>query len=86
MKKDKLYIEFEELGKRLGVKIIKGRGDFQGGSCVLNEETVIVVNNTKPIEHRLKVLAESFLEFNLDDVYIVPALRAYIDDSRGLNL
>ena len=61
-------------------------GDFQGGSCVLNEETVIVVNNTKPMEHRLKVLAESFLEFNLDDVYMVPALRAYIDDSRSLNL
>ena len=86
MKKEKLYIEFEELGKRLGVKIIKGRGDFKGGSCILNEETVIVVNNTKPIEHRLKILADSFLEYNLDDVYMIPALRAYIDEFRTLDL
>ena len=68
------------------IKIIKGNGDFKGGSCVLNEEMVIVVNNTKPLEHRLKVLAYSFLDYNLDNVYMVPALRAFIDEARTLDL
>lgn len=86
MKKEKLYNEFEELGQRLGVKIIKGRGNFHGGSCIVNEETVIVLNKQKPIEQRLKTLATSFLEYNLDDVYMVPALRAYIEESRSLDL
>ena len=86
MKKVKLYTEFEELGQRLGLKILKGKGDFSGGTCTVNNETVIVINKMKPMEQRLRTLAISFLEFNLDEIYIVPALRAYIEESRLLNL
>ena len=86
MKKVKLYTEFEQLGQRLGMKILKGRGDFSGGTCTVNNETVIVINKMKPMEQRLRTLATSFLEFNLDEIYIVPALRAYIEESRILNL
>jgi hypothetical protein len=86
MKKEKLYAEFEGLGQRLGVKIIKGNGNFSGGICVVKDETVIVVNKMKPIEHRLKILATSFLDYNLDDIYMIPALRAYIENTRSLAL
>ena len=86
MKKVKLYIEFEELGQRRGLKILKGKGDFSGGTCTVNNETVIVINKLKPMEQRLRTLATSFLEFNLDEIYMVPALRAYIEESRLLNL
>ena len=86
MKKEKLYSEFEELGQRLGVKIIKVKGKFTGGSCIAKDETVIVVNKMKPIEHRLKILATSFLEYNLDDIYMIPALRAFIENTRSLAL
>tara|TARA_B100001750_G_scaffold120529_1_gene95587 strand:- start:34 stop:294 length:261 start_codon:yes stop_codon:yes gene_type:complete len=86
MKKIKLYTEFEELGQRLGLKILKGKGDFSGGTCTVNNETVIVINKMKPMEQRLRILATSFLEFNLDEIYLVPALRAYIEESRLLNL
>ena len=86
MKKVKLYTEFEELGQRLGLKILKGKGDFSGGTCTVNSETIIVINKMKPMEQRLRTLATSFLEFNLDEIYMVPALRAYIEESRLLNL
>ena len=86
MKKEKLYAEFEGLGQRLGVKIIKGNGNFSGGICVVKDETVIVVNKMKPIEHRLKILATRFLDYNLDDIYMIPALRAYIENTRSLAL
>ena len=86
MKKVKLYTEFEELGQRLGLKILKGKGDFSGGTCTVNNETVIVINKMKPMEQRLRTLATSFLEFNLDEIYMVHALRAYIEESRILNL
>ena len=86
MKKEKLYSEFEELGQRLGVKIIIGKGNFTGGICTVKDETVIVVNKMKPIEHRLKILATSFLEYNLDDIYMIPALRAFIENTRSLAL
>ena len=86
MKKVKLYTEFEELGQRLGLKILKGKGDFSGGTCTVNNETVIVINKMNPMEQRLKTLATSFLEYNLDEIYMVPALRAYIEESRLLDL
>ena len=86
MKKIKLYTEFEELGQRLGLKILKGKGDFSGGTCTVNNKTVIVINKMKPMEQRLKTLATSFLEYNLDEIYMVPALRAYIEESRLLDL
>ena len=51
----------------------------------MNNKTVIVVNKMKPIEQRLRTMATSFLEFDLDKVYIIPAVRAYIEDHRTLD-
>ena len=53
-------------------------------NLVVNKKTVIVVNKHKPIEQRLKTLANSFLEFDLDKVYLVPAVRAYIEEQKTL--
>ena len=86
MKSEELLEEFELLSDRIGVKIIKGKGDFMGVNCRIYEEKVIVINNNKPIEQRLNILAKCFIEYDLDKLYIVPALRAYIDDRQTLDL
>ena len=86
MNKEKLYIEFENLAEKLGLRVIKGKGDFQGGSCIIKDEKVIVVNKNKPIEQKLKILASCFNKIDLNGIYIVPALRAYIEDSNPLDL
>jgi len=86
MKKEKLYIEFENLCERMGIRIIKGKGDFTGGTCMIHNEMVIVINKMKPIEQHLKTLASSFLDYDLDDIYMLPALRAYIEDIRTLDI
>ena len=41
MKNKELLEEFHSLAKKLDVKIMKGKGDFSGGSCIVNEEKVI---------------------------------------------
>ena len=86
MGKKKLYIEFELLAEKLDLKIIKDKGNFIGGICIIKDEKVIVVNKMKPLEQRLRVLANSFLSYNLDDIYMVPALRAYIEQFRSLRI
>ena len=48
MKKNKLYNEFEILAEKLGLKILNGRGSFDGGICIVNEKKIIVLNKTKP--------------------------------------
>tara|TARA_A100001015_G_scaffold300871_1_gene386914 strand:- start:1273 stop:1533 length:261 start_codon:yes stop_codon:yes gene_type:complete len=82
----KLYAEFELLAEKLDLKIIKDKGNFIGGICIIKDEKVIVVNKMKPLEQRLRVLANSFLSYNLDDIYMVPALRAYIEQFRSLHM
>ena len=86
MGKKKLYIEFELLAEKLDLKIIKDKGSFIGGVCIIKHKKVIVINKMKPLEQRLKVLANSFLSYNLDDIYMVPALRAYIEQIRSLRI
>ena len=39
----------------------------------------------KPIEQKLKILASCFSKIDLNGVYMVPALRAYIEESNGLD-
>jgi len=84
MKKKELLEEFFALGQKLGVKVMKGKGSFSGGTCKVNEERVVVINQMKPIEQRLNILAKSFSSFDLSEIYIVPALRDFIDEANGL--
>tara|TARA_B100000401_G_C52281906_1_gene473889 strand:- start:200 stop:463 length:264 start_codon:yes stop_codon:yes gene_type:complete len=84
IKNEELYSHFEDLAQKLDLKILKGKGDFIGGTCIVNKKTVIVVNKHKPIEQRLKTLANSLLEFDLEKVYVVPAVRAYIEEQKTL--
>ena len=86
MKQKDIYNKFEELSEKLGIRIVKGKGDFIGGECILNNEKVIVVNKLKPMEHRLKILAITFMHYNLDSIYVVPYLRSFIENFRSLDL
>ena len=86
MKNNKLLEEFNLLAEKLDIKIMKGKGDFSGGGCTVNNKKVIVINNGKPIEQRLNVLASCFKDYNLDSLFIVPALREYINSVNSLEL
>ena len=85
MKIKDLLDEFHSLAERLEIKILKGKGDFLGGGCIVNNEKVIVINKSKPIEQRLNTLASCFNEYDLDSVFLLPALREYIDSVNKLD-
>jgi len=80
LKNQELLDEFHALAEKLDVKILRGKGSFAGGSCIVNEKKVIVINNMKPIEQRLNTLASCFKGYDLEELYIVPALRKFIND------
>tara|TARA_B100000965_G_C18956276_1_gene483556 strand:- start:191 stop:451 length:261 start_codon:yes stop_codon:yes gene_type:complete len=85
MKNKDLLDEFHLLAEKLEIKILKGTGDFLGGSCIVNNEQVIVINKSKPIEQRLNTLASCFNEFDLEGVFLLPALREYINSVNKLD-
>ena len=75
-----IYNKLNLIADKLNIKIIKGKGNFKGGCCVIKEEAVIVINKNKPFEERVRNLALGLLEFNLDKVQIDSKIKNLIDD------
>ena len=80
MKPNQLMDHFETLAEKLGLRIIQGKGDFNGGGCIIRQDKVIVLNKMKPIEQRLHILAHEFATMNLEGIFVVPVLREYINE------
>ncbi|MBF88111.1 MAG: hypothetical protein CMG75_00350 [Candidatus Marinimicrobia bacterium] len=79
MKQDYLYDEFEKLADKLNITILQGKGDFEGGFCTLKGVQFVVLNKSRPLEQRLRVLAISFGDLDLEEQYILPVLRKFIN-------
>ena len=75
MKNKDLLDEFHLLAEKLEIKILKGKGDFLGGSCIVNNEKVIVINKSKPIEQRLNTLASCFNAYDLEGVFFATCTK-----------
>ena len=80
MSPKKIYNNLLEISKQLNIKIIKGKGNFKGGSCVYKEENIIVLNHNKPLEVRLKNLALSLLNFDLKTVKMDIKTKQILED------
>lgn len=75
-----LIAELEELSAQLGLTLRYEKGDFEGGFCILKDERMLVVNKKLLDARRASVLAQALSAFGLDNVFIKPALREYIED------
>jgi hypothetical protein len=56
------------------------RGDFEGGYCILRDKKLLLVNRRLIPSRKASVLATALQEIGLDDVYLKPAIRAYVED------
>lgn len=83
MKKEDLLADLEQVAKDFEYTIRYEKGDFSGGSCLLKQQKLILINKRLPLEARLALLARSLSEFDLDSVFIKPIVREFIDDERA---
>lgn len=74
------------MANQLEIKIIQGKGNFNGGYCILEDEPVIVLNKNKPIEQRIKKLAEIFSKLDVSNFSVKPIVREMIDIERTSTL
>ena len=79
-KSKKILELFYELGEKMDVKIINAKGDFQGGYCQVNDKRHIVINKIKPLDQQLNILADGFMQLNINEVFLSPILRDFIDN------
>ena len=80
MKHEELINELQELARQLGVTVRYEKGDFEGGYCVLKESRLLLINRRLMPARKAAVLALAMREIGLDNVFIKPAVRQYIED------
>jgi len=74
--------QLEELAGRFGIQIryepIKQDEDLVrvvGGLCILRGEYVAIIDSKAAMRDKIRTLAEAIAHFDLDRIYIKPALR-----------
>jgi len=80
MKVDLLITELEEVARQLGISIRYEKGDFEGGYCILRDTKMLIVNKRVQPQRKAAVLALGLNDMGLDNMYIKPALREFIED------
>jgi hypothetical protein len=80
MKLETLIQELQNVATQLGVTIRFERGDFEGGYCILRDQKILLVNRRLFPARKASVLAMAMHEIGLEDMYLKPAVREYIED------
>ena len=65
MKINEVYDEMLEIAKKIGVTVRKGSGKLHGGNCKINDEEVIVLNKSIPLERRTSMLAKCLSHYSM---------------------
>jgi hypothetical protein len=72
--------ELEIVAHDMGVHIRYEKGEFDGGYCLLRDERIIVVNKKLNSNRKASVLSQAFGELGIENIYIKPAIRLFIED------
>ncbi len=76
--------QLEELARSLGIQIrnepLKREGSFtSGGLCRLKGEYLLIFNTKATREDRIEALVQAVGRFDLDQLYLKPGLREFLD-------
>lgn len=72
--------ELEELAGEMGMRIRYEKGDFDGGYCILKDQQIIVVNKKLHPSRKASVIALALGETGIDNVFVKPNVRMFIED------
>jgi hypothetical protein len=80
MTQEQIVKELESLAANSGITVRYEKGNFEGGFCVLRAERLIVVNKKLPLSKKASVLAQGLAEIGIEENYLKPAIREFIED------
>ncbi|MBU0509317.1 hypothetical protein KKH27_10820 [bacterium] len=79
MKRDKLVQHLADAARKLGLTVRTEEGNFQGGQCQVDDERLVILNRRMTMDERAELLAAVLATEPLDDVYLLPEVRGYIE-------
>jgi hypothetical protein len=81
MKPEKLVQHLTDTLRKTGYKVRTEEGNFRGGSCVFAEDRLVILNRRMSQEERAELLGRVLSGENLDGIFMVPEVRAFIEKS-----
>lgn len=78
MKTQAILDELLALAATAGYKVIRDKGRFRGGACVVREQKIIVLNKRLPAETIITILARALADA-AEGVFVKPAVRSVIE-------
>ena len=84
MKPEQTYQDLKELAEKLGVFIseqnLRSTGlKVKSGLCKVKGKNILVMDKKLPLQDKNEVLASCLSKLPHEDVFMVPALREYLD-------
>jgi len=86
MRQEKLLAELTALAEQLKVEVREEKGDFSGGLCRIDQDRRIFLNRSHSLPQKIRILSEALCKFPLEDVYMLPAVREYLEKYREKSL
>jgi hypothetical protein len=81
MKTTTVLEELEQAAAQLGFVVRKEKGNFRGGVCTVDGETIIMLNKRHIPDVQLVVLADSLRDAPIDTIYLKPAVRDALEEA-----
>ena len=87
MEAEKAYQHLEKLAEQLGISIrYDDFGDPQlpasSGLCKVRGRHLYIMDRSKSLSERIRLLSQCLCRMDLDAVYVVPAIRELLDAAR----
>ncbi len=79
MSEEEVLLALETLAKALDIEVRYEKGDFLGGLCCVEGQNLIMVQKNEPPGRKIQTLARELGAFDLENVYVLPALRTLIE-------
>lgn len=91
MKQEQLYQELQEIARKLGVEVkeksFRNLGiTVRSGFCRIKTENRFLMDKHKPLPQKVAILATELNHYDLDSVYIVPAVREALEQYAQIEL
>jgi len=86
MKPTQLYQHLKELSAKLDITVAEQNMRVTGvnaksGLCIVKDQKMFIMDKHLNVREKLETLAECLRSLPLDDIYVMPAIRKYLDRS-----
>jgi len=86
MKPTLLYQHLKELAAKLDITVAEQNMRVTGvnaksGLCIVKDQKMFIMDKHLTVREKLETLAECLRSLPLDDIYVMPAIRKYLDRS-----